>query len=74
MNQNDMILNHIMKYGSITPREALELYSVMRLGARVYDLRRMGYIIKKETVKATNRFGDPVHFAKYTMGKKEMMQ
>lgn len=74
MNQNDMILNHLMKYGSITPREADSEYGIMRLGARVYDLRRMGYIIKKETVKATNRFGDPVHFAKYTMGKKEMMQ
>lgn len=74
MNQTDMILNHLMKYGSITPREALEEYSVMRLGARIYDLRCMGFAIKKETVKSTNRFGDPVHFARYTMDRKEYRQ
>jgi hypothetical protein len=74
MNQNDMILSHLMKYGSITPREADSEYGIMRLGARIYELKRMGFAIKKETVKATNRFGDPVHFARYTMDRKEKMQ
>jgi hypothetical protein len=39
----------------------------MRLGARIWDLKRMGYRIKKEEVKSTNRFGDPVHFARYRL-------
>ena len=67
MNQTDMVLNHMRRYGSITPREADSEYGIMRLGARIWDLKRIGYRIKKEEVKSTNRFGDPVHFARYRL-------
>lgn len=65
MTQTDMVLNHLRKYSSITPREAEDLYAIMRLGARIYDLKRQGYVIKAINIKSTNRFGDPVRFARY---------
>lgn len=65
MTQTDMVLNHLRKYSSITPREAEDLYAIMRLGARIYDLKRQGYVIKSINIKTTNRFGDPVRFARY---------
>lgn len=65
MTQTDMVLNHLRKYSSITPREAEDLYAIMRLGARIYDLKRQGYVIKSVNIKSTNRFGDPVRFARY---------
>lgn len=47
-NQNEMILEHLMKKGSITPLEALQQYRCFRLGARIYDLKRLGYNIDTE--------------------------
>jgi len=65
MTQNEMVLRHMQIYGSITPREAMEQYAIMRIGARIYDLKKMGHDISKTEVKSVNRFGDPVHFARY---------
>ena len=31
MTQNEMVLHHLKAYGSITPKEAMDLYAVMRL-------------------------------------------
>lgn len=60
MNQTDSILDHLKSGRSITPLEALELYGVFRLGARILDLRREGYDIQTETVHQNKK-----HFAKY---------
>jgi len=65
--QNDRILNHLMNHGSINPKDAMEQYGIMRLGARIYDLKKQGYDIITENVKAKNRFGEPVHYAAYRL-------
>ena len=67
MTQNEMVLQHLQRFGSITPREALMNYGIMRLGARVYDLRRAGYGIAKETERSENRFGRVVSYARYLL-------
>jgi hypothetical protein len=41
--QNDMIAEHLKSGRRITPLEALRLYGCMRLGARIYELRRKPY-------------------------------
>ena len=71
MTQSDMVLRHMKIYGSITPREALDQYAIMRLGARIYDLKRMGYKIITMNIKTENRFGDPVHFARYILDESQ---
>lgn len=38
--QTQLVLRHLEKYGSITPKEAYENYRIMRLAARVKELRR----------------------------------
>lgn len=65
--QNDRILQHMMDYGSINPKIALEWYGVMRLGARIYDLKKQGYDIETVSTKSKNRFGEPVRFAAYRL-------
>jgi len=40
--QRNNILSHLATYGSITPKEALELYGCFRLAARIFELRRGG--------------------------------
>lgn len=65
-NQKDQILEHIEKYGSITPLEAQRLYGCMRLGARIWDLRKDGYEIVREIVEVETRSGK-ARVARYRM-------
>jgi len=41
-----MILNDLLKGKDITPMDALNDYGCFRLGARIFDLRELGYDIK----------------------------
>ena len=65
-NQKEQILEHIEKYGSITPLEAQKLYGCMRLGARIWDLRKDGYEIVREIVEVETRSGK-ARVARYRM-------
>lgn len=48
--QKDKILEHLMSGKPITPLEALNLYGSLRLGARIADIRKEGYIVYREMV------------------------
>jgi hypothetical protein len=52
-SQCDMILDHLQKGYSITPMEALNRFGCFRLGARIYDLRRQGYLIEDRLVNTS---------------------
>ena len=69
MTQVDRILRHLRDYGSITPVDALKEYGCMRLGARIYDLKRQGHDIRTERETALNRYGERTSFARYRMGE-----
>lgn len=43
--QTASILSHLSVHGSITPREALDLYGCFRLAARICELRKAGHVI-----------------------------
>ena len=66
-SQKEQILAHIEKYGSITPLEAQQFYSCMRLGARIWDLRRDGYDIMSEIVEVPTKNGGKARVAQYRM-------
>lgn len=68
MTQCERVLEHLKTYGSITPLEAQERYGIMRLGARVWELRHEnGVKIRKETKTEKNRYGEMTHFANYRL-------
>ena len=69
MSDKQRILKHLQEKGSITPMEALEQYGCYRLGARVFDLRRDGFVINTTIVEGTDRNGEPMKYARYTMEK-----
>lgn len=48
MTQNQKIINHMLKNGSITQREAILDYSIQSLTKRISELREMGFDIRKE--------------------------
>lgn len=67
LRQWERVLKYLDDFGSITPLEALADLGIMRLGARIYDLRKKGYAIIRETEKSQNRYGQPVRYARYRM-------
>lgn len=64
--QKEQILEHLEKFGSITPLEAQRFYGCMRLGARIWDLRKDGHNIVKEIVEVMTRSGK-AHVARYRL-------
>lgn len=68
MTQSQRILEHLKQYGSITQRDAIDNYGIMRLGARIYDLKREGHVITREIVEGRNRYDEKTHYARYRMG------
>lgn len=72
MTQCERVLEHLKTYGSITPLEAQERYGIMRLGARIWDLRHEnGVKIKSETKTEKNRYGEMCHFANYRLEEEQ---
>ena len=49
LSQTEVILNHLKKYGKITSLEAFGEYQILRLSARIHDLRDLGYNITTES-------------------------
>ena len=69
MTQTEKILRHLEDIGSITPMEAIRQYGIMRLGARIWDLKREGYPIEAKIITGKNRYGEPTRWAVYRMVK-----
>lgn len=51
VSQSVQILAYMQSGRSITPLEALNRFGCMRLGARIYDLKRAGYVVVSEMVR-----------------------
>lgn len=69
MTQEEKILAYMERHGSITPLEAMNELGVMRLGARIFDLKESGVKIITDTVTGTNRDGERVRYARYRLEK-----
>lgn len=67
-SQKHYILNHMRKYGFISPLVALREYGCLRLGARIHDLRDDGYdIITESTESVSPLTGNHVRYATYRL-------
>lgn len=66
--QNDLIIDYIEKFGSITPLDALRDLGVMRLASRISDLKKKGYPIVTKQEAVLTRYGTKTNVARYSMG------
>ena len=64
MTQEQRIIDYIEKHGSITPWEAAVDLHILRLSARVYDMKARGV-----PIVTTIRQNDGVRWAEYTIKK-----
>lgn len=55
----------MVKHGGITAREAMQELGIMRLSARIWELKREGVNIITERTKGANRYGETCYFDTY---------
>ena len=67
MTQCERVLKYMRDFGSINPRQAMTDLGVMRLAARVSDLKKAGHHISRRMVSSKNRYGEAVSFAEYKL-------
>lgn len=65
MTQSQEILRYLEDGGSLTPIDALVLFSCFRLGARIHELKAEGHPIRSRIVKSR----DGKRWAEYSMGQ-----
>lgn len=56
MKQNDIVLQELQSGRALTSLDCVKL-GILRLGARVYDLRQLGYDVKAKTIAVKSRYG-----------------
>ena len=66
--QTQQVLEYIKENGSIDPMRAFTDLNIMRLGARIWDLKASGVPIIKEIKSRTNESGERKHWAEYRLG------
>jgi len=54
MSQTEGILKYLQRGRSLTPKSADHLFNCMRLGARIYELKRRGVRIRTQMVKLSS--------------------
>lgn len=65
--QSQRVLDYMKTFGSITAFDAFRDLGVMRLAARISDLRKLGYAIKSETITVKNRFDEDCCVKEYSL-------
>lgn len=68
MTQNEAVLAYIREHGSISPADAYEDLGIIRLAARVLDLREQGLDI--ETMMVPHKGG---HHARYRLAQPDQL-
>ena len=65
--QNQVVMAHLRTRGKLTPVQAMTNYGIMRLAARVEELRRLGWDIETEMVSVDNGDLGRCRYASYTL-------
>lgn len=66
MTQREAILKYMQDFGSITPMQAFSDLGITKLATRISEMRKDGMQFHIEPIKAKNRYGKTVRFAKYS--------
>ena len=68
MSQEQRVIDYLKKNGSITSIDAVMHLGIMDLPKRISNLIREGTDINKEWEKGKNRYGENIHYMRYTLG------
>ena len=63
-----LVIEYMKEHGGITAQVADDDLGIMRLGARIHELRQRGVVINDEWVTVLNRRGMKRRVKKYSLG------
>lgn len=66
-SQNDIVLEHLRRHGTITSLEAVNRYGITRLAARISDLRHRGIEIYSRDIEVYTRDKRKTRVAEYRL-------
>lgn len=72
--QQQRIIDYMVEFGSISPYESFRDLGITKLATRISELIADGYIIKKERVNGKNRFGEKIHYTRYSLPDESEVQ
>lgn len=67
MTQQERVLEYLQSGKKITTLNAFKELGITRLAARIYELKRDGHEVKKNTITVVNRFNENCGIAEYFM-------
>lgn len=67
MTQKDAILRYLKETGSITRAEAFTELGIAELSSRIGELEMQGYEFDRTRLYGKNRYGEPIHYIKYSL-------
>ena len=67
MNRADRVYQYMKDFGSITPLDAIRDLGYTRLSAAIFELKRNGKKVHTEMESSKNRYGQTVHYARYSL-------
>lgn len=67
VTQRERVLKYIRDFGFITSYQAYADLGITQLGARIFELKKMGYDFDTERISTKNRYGDKTHYYKYRL-------
>lgn len=65
--QTEIVLDYMEKNGSIDAWTAIHELNILRLGARIYDLKKLGYQIKSTMIYRKDESGRLKKWARYEL-------
>ena len=70
VTQYEKILQYIDDFGSISPMEAFSDLGITKLATRISEMRKDGIEFDQQWESAKNRYGEKVHYMRYSKGGK----
>ena len=68
MNRAELVYQYMKDYGSITPMDAIYDLGYTRLACAISELKKSGHCVRKVYETHKNRRGNPVTYARYSLG------
>jgi len=63
--QTQLVLERLQRGRGITSLEAFREFGITRLSVIIFNLRKRGYNIETVKCEGTDRFGNPMRYARY---------
>ena len=67
--QTSRLIKYLEANGTINPLQAWQELGIYRLGARIFDAKKLGYNIQSGRVSVKNKFGESCLVAEYKLTK-----